>query len=198
MFRSSRSRLLLACIASRCRPPMSRRCPALRRNATAARRRTAAHRPRAVRRRRARSRARRRPAARSRNCVSRSMRSPAPAWARWSAAYMPPGMTAAEIEELMRGIDWSEAFRDRHRAQHLNFRRKQDDREFLVRFPLGIKSGDFRVPRGLIQGQRLRRPAAANDAGRRGRELRRAADAAFARLRPTSRPVSASCSRAAT
>ncbi|MGH8242337.1 MAG: patatin-like phospholipase family protein [Steroidobacteraceae bacterium] len=65
------------------------------------------------------------------------------------------GMTASEIDELMRGLDWSAAFRDRPARNTLNFRRKQDDREFLVRFPLGISGGDFRVPRGLIQGQRL-------------------------------------------
>ncbi len=65
------------------------------------------------------------------------------------------GMTAAEIEKLMRSLDWSAAFRDRPARNTLNFRRKQDDREFLVRFPLGIQGGDFRLPRGLIQGQRL-------------------------------------------
>lgn len=65
------------------------------------------------------------------------------------------GKTAAEIDKFMRGIDWSAAFRDRPARDTLNFRRKQDDREFLVRFPLGIQSGSFRVPRGLIQGQRL-------------------------------------------
>ena len=65
------------------------------------------------------------------------------------------GMTADEIDAFMRGIDWNIAFRDRPARNTLNFRRKQDDREFLVRFPLGIQSGSFRVPRGLIQGQRL-------------------------------------------
>ena len=65
------------------------------------------------------------------------------------------GMTANEIDELMRGIDWSVAFRDRPARNTLNFRRKQDDREFLVRVPLGIQGGSFKVPRGLIQGQRL-------------------------------------------
>ena len=65
------------------------------------------------------------------------------------------GMTADEIDALMRGIDWNAAFRDRPARATLNFRRKQDDREFLVRFPLGIQGGSFRVPRGLIQGQRL-------------------------------------------
>ena len=65
------------------------------------------------------------------------------------------GMTSAEIEALVRTLNWNSAFRDRPPRSDLNFRRKQDDREYLVRFPLGVKSGDFRVPRGLIQGQRL-------------------------------------------
>lgn len=65
------------------------------------------------------------------------------------------GMTAAEIEALVKTVDWNAAFRDRPPRSDLNFRRKQDDREFLVRFPLGLKAGKFRVPRGLIQGQKL-------------------------------------------
>lgn len=65
------------------------------------------------------------------------------------------GMTPEKIDAFVRGIDWNVAFRDRPARATLNFRRKQDDREFLVRFPLGIQSGSFRVPRGLIQGQRL-------------------------------------------
>jgi len=65
------------------------------------------------------------------------------------------GMTPREIDALMRGIDWNAVFRDRPARNTLNFRRKQDDREFLVRFPLGIRGGSFRVPRGLVQGQRL-------------------------------------------
>ncbi|MGH8129551.1 MAG: patatin-like phospholipase family protein [Steroidobacteraceae bacterium] len=65
------------------------------------------------------------------------------------------GMTAAEIDELMRELDWNAVFRDRPPRANLNFRRKQDDREYLVRFPLGIQGRKFRVPRGLIQGQRL-------------------------------------------
>ncbi len=65
------------------------------------------------------------------------------------------GMTAVQIDELMRELDWNTVFRDRPPRANLNFRRKQDDREFLVRFPLGIHGGKFRVPRGLIQGQRL-------------------------------------------
>ncbi|MGQ0383759.1 MAG: patatin-like phospholipase family protein [Gammaproteobacteria bacterium] len=65
------------------------------------------------------------------------------------------GRSPAEIEALVATLDWNEAFRDRSPRRDMNFRRKQDDREFLVRFPLGVKGGEFRVPRGLIQGQKL-------------------------------------------
>jgi NTE family protein len=65
------------------------------------------------------------------------------------------GKSATEIEALVRTVDWNSAFRDRPPRSDLNFRRKLDDREYLVRFPLGLKAGKFRVPRGLIQGQKL-------------------------------------------
>jgi NTE family protein len=65
------------------------------------------------------------------------------------------GMSAAEIEETISSIDWQDAFDDRVARDKLAFRRKQDDLSFLVRFPLGIKDGDFVLPRGLIQGQKL-------------------------------------------
>ncbi|MEX1994840.1 MAG: patatin-like phospholipase family protein [Steroidobacteraceae bacterium] len=65
------------------------------------------------------------------------------------------GMSPAQIEALVSTLDWNAAFRDRPPRGNMNFRRKQDDREYLVRFPLGVKGGSFRVPRGLIQGQQL-------------------------------------------
>ncbi len=65
------------------------------------------------------------------------------------------GQSPAQIEALVSTLDWNEAFRDRSPRRDMNFRRKQDDREYLVRFPLGVKGGEFRVPRGLIQGQKL-------------------------------------------
>lgn len=65
------------------------------------------------------------------------------------------GMSADEIEKLMTSIDWQDAFRDRPSRKDLAFRRKQDDRDFPVRLPLGLKGGKFLLPRGLIQGQKL-------------------------------------------
>jgi NTE family protein len=65
------------------------------------------------------------------------------------------GMNAREIESTMRSVDWQEAFRDAPPRRDLAFRRKQDDRNFLVRLPLGLKHGQILLPKGFIQGQKL-------------------------------------------
>jgi NTE family protein len=65
------------------------------------------------------------------------------------------GLTADEIEKIVRSLDWAEAFRDAPPRRDLAFRRKQDDRNFLVRLPLGLKHGEILLPKGLIQGQKL-------------------------------------------
>jgi NTE family protein len=65
------------------------------------------------------------------------------------------GMTAQQIDATMRSLDWQEAFRDAPPRQDLAFRRKQDDRNFLVQLPLGLKHGKILLPKGLIQGQKL-------------------------------------------
>ena len=65
------------------------------------------------------------------------------------------GMSAAQIERELGGVDWQDAFRDRPARSQLNFRRKLEDRDFLVQLPLGFREGRFQLPRGLIQGQKL-------------------------------------------
>lgn len=65
------------------------------------------------------------------------------------------GMTVAQIEALIASVDWADAFRDRPARRQLDFRRKQDDRGYLVQLPLGFKGRRFRIPRGLIHGQKL-------------------------------------------
>lgn len=65
------------------------------------------------------------------------------------------GMSAQEIDKTMRSVDWQEAFRDAPPRRDLAFRRKQDDRNFLVRLPLGLKHGRLLLPKGFIQGQKL-------------------------------------------
>jgi NTE family protein len=65
------------------------------------------------------------------------------------------GMSAEEIEHVLRTVDWQEAFSDRPPRRDLGFRRKQDDNNFLVRYALGVNSDGFKLPKGLIQGQKL-------------------------------------------
>lgn len=65
------------------------------------------------------------------------------------------GMSAAQIERELGSVDWSDAFRDRPARAQLNFRRKLEDRDYLVQVPLGFREGRFQLPRGLIQGQKL-------------------------------------------
>ncbi len=65
------------------------------------------------------------------------------------------GMSAGEIESLMRSTDWQAAFRGWPAREDLSLRRKQEDDTFLVKFPLGLSGGHVVWPKGLIQGQKL-------------------------------------------
>ena len=65
------------------------------------------------------------------------------------------GMSGREIEALLGSAEWQEAFRDRPPRNDLNFRRKQEEREFLVDLPLGIQGRELRIPTGLLQEQKL-------------------------------------------
>ena len=66
------------------------------------------------------------------------------------------GMSAHEIEQLFESLNWQDAFRDRPSRTDLDFRRKEDDREYLVRVPIGLNNhGQLQFPKGLIQGQKL-------------------------------------------
>jgi NTE family protein len=64
------------------------------------------------------------------------------------------GMTADEVASLVNSLDWQDAFRDRPPRTALGFRRKQDDRNFLVRYSLGVSKDGFELPTGLVQGQK--------------------------------------------
>ena len=65
------------------------------------------------------------------------------------------GLSADEIESIMTSVNWQQAFRDRPPREELTFRRKLEDQNFLVKFPLGLRAGRFLLPKGLIQGQAL-------------------------------------------
>ena len=65
------------------------------------------------------------------------------------------GLSPDQIESTLRSMNWQEAFRDRPPRESLTLRRKQEDENFLVKFPIGIKGGRAVLPMGLIEGQSL-------------------------------------------
>src|ERR1700748_1253217 len=65
------------------------------------------------------------------------------------------GLNPREIESIMTSLNWQDAFRDRPLRETLTFRRKQEDQNFLVKFPLGVRGRHIQLPKGLIQGQKL-------------------------------------------
>jgi NTE family protein len=65
------------------------------------------------------------------------------------------GLNAREIEKIMTSLNWQAAFRDRPPREDLTLRRKQEDENFLVKFPLGVRGHKIVLPKGLIEGQSL-------------------------------------------
>ena len=65
------------------------------------------------------------------------------------------GLNAREIESVMTSVNWEHAFRDRPPRVDLDFRRKEEDRNFLVQYPLGIRGHRLQLPKGFIDGQTL-------------------------------------------
>jgi NTE family protein len=65
------------------------------------------------------------------------------------------GKTPAELEDIVRSLDWAASFKDRTPRRDLQFRRKQDDAAYPIQFELGLRDGRLQLPRGLIQGQKL-------------------------------------------
>jgi NTE family protein len=65
------------------------------------------------------------------------------------------GLSPEQIEATVRSLNWQDAFRDRPPREDLTLRRKQEDENFLVKFPFGVKGGRPVLPMGLIEGQSL-------------------------------------------
>jgi NTE family protein len=65
------------------------------------------------------------------------------------------GMSATEIEQAMASVDWEAAFRDRPPRTEIAFRRKEEDRQYLVNLPIGLHGKQLLIPKGLVQGQQL-------------------------------------------
>ncbi|WP_417778352.1 patatin-like phospholipase family protein [Stutzerimonas xanthomarina] len=66
------------------------------------------------------------------------------------------GYSVEELEELALGLDWQQVLSDDPPRQDVPFRRKQDDRDFLVKRKLSFRDdGSLGLPLGVIQGQNL-------------------------------------------
>ena len=65
------------------------------------------------------------------------------------------GRTAADLERLIKEIDWTDLFKDTAPRDDRPFRRKEDDYSFLSSAKLGYRDGEPQLPTGLLQGQKL-------------------------------------------
>lgn len=65
------------------------------------------------------------------------------------------GLSAAEIEDAVRAVQWSGLFRDASDRTNRPLRSRLQDRSFLIGAAIGYRHGKFGIPRSLLQGQRL-------------------------------------------
>ncbi|AXO87640.1 hypothetical protein DZC75_06225 [Pseudomonas parafulva] len=66
------------------------------------------------------------------------------------------GYSIEELEHLALTLDWQQALSDAPPRKDVPFRRKQDDRDFLVKQKLSFRDdGSLGLPLGVIQGQNL-------------------------------------------
>jgi NTE family protein len=63
------------------------------------------------------------------------------------------GLTAAEVEEVARGIEWRLALWNITPRRDRSFRRKTEDHLFFVNLRPGLQNGKLAFPTGLLQGQ---------------------------------------------
>lgn len=63
------------------------------------------------------------------------------------------GLTADELEKIFRAFDLVHSFSDAPSRKDLSFRRKEDDRTFLVKTRIGIGKNGVKLPRGFVEGQ---------------------------------------------
>ncbi|RLA34579.1 MAG: hypothetical protein DRR11_02490 [Gammaproteobacteria bacterium] len=65
------------------------------------------------------------------------------------------GNTAAEIEEILRSIDWQLALSDKGPRSTHSISSKKNDVEFAISLEAGFHDGKMDFPTGLLQGQQL-------------------------------------------
>jgi len=65
------------------------------------------------------------------------------------------GLSADELETLIKTLDWSDAFTDWIRREDRSFRRKRDDDLYVVKSKPGVSGLNLKFPPGLIDGQKV-------------------------------------------
>ncbi len=65
------------------------------------------------------------------------------------------GMATADMEKLLRELDWQSALKDDIARKDRSFRRKQDDLESLAPAKPGLRKGGLRLPSGIIAGENI-------------------------------------------
>jgi len=65
------------------------------------------------------------------------------------------GLSPEEIEAQLIAVDWDDVFDDKIDRENRSFRRKSDDRLWLIDRKPGYKDGKLKLPPGLVQGQKI-------------------------------------------
>jgi len=65
------------------------------------------------------------------------------------------GLSTDELERALTEIDWVDVFADRPAREQRSFLKKRDDSSFLVKARPGFSDGKLKLPKGLVQGQKL-------------------------------------------
>ncbi len=67
------------------------------------------------------------------------------------------GMSASEIESLIYSVDWNSGYRDRVSRSQRRVRDKEYEDRYQLTTDLGLRWGEIRAPRGVVQGQNMLR-----------------------------------------
>jgi NTE family protein len=70
-------------------------------------------------------------------------------------AFYAAGYNAAEIEEILAGMDWEAAMSDRPARVDRTMRKKELEDQLMIPYRLGFNDGKIQMPLGLIEGQHL-------------------------------------------
>ena len=65
------------------------------------------------------------------------------------------GMSPEEIQTRLVAVDWDDVFHDKINRKDRSFRRKSEDRLWLIENKPGFNKGKIELPPGLVQGQKI-------------------------------------------